>query len=54
MDELGFKDITRQGMLQSAGRFMTLKKGAALRKIELAAIIEMLEEHGFTVDDSAG
>ena len=27
MEELGFKDITKPGMLNTAGRFMTLPKG---------------------------
>ena len=30
LSDLGFTDITKPGMLQSAGRFMTPAKGAAL------------------------
>lgn len=33
MKELGFEDIAKPGMLKTAGRFMTLPKGAALKKI---------------------
>lgn len=32
MVELGFKDIAKPGMLQTAGRFMTLSKGIKLKK----------------------
>ena len=31
--EIGFTDITRPGMLATAGRFMTIPKGAALKKL---------------------
>lgn len=49
MAELGFKDITRPGMLNTAGRFMTLPKGALLKKLDLAVIRSALEARGFTV-----
>lgn len=35
---LGFTDITKPGMLQTAGRFMTLKKGAAMKGIDMGTI----------------
>ena len=41
---LGFTDITRPGMLVSVGRFMTLVKGAAAKKIDI-------EEQGFVVNN---
>ena len=47
LQELGFTDITRPGMLSSVGRFMTLPKGAAAKKIELEWITKKLEENGF-------
>ncbi len=46
---LGFADILRPGMLQTAGRFMTLPKGAALKGISLEALGEGLAAHGFTL-----
>lgn len=49
LNELGFHDIVKAGMLQTAGRFMTLPKGAAMKKINLKHILEVLEEKGFTV-----
>ena len=43
---LGFKDITKPGMLISVGRFMTLQKGAAAKKIDFGPIKATLEEQG--------
>jgi hypothetical protein len=34
MKGLGFEDIIKPGMLQTAGRIMTLKKGCEFRKID--------------------
>lgn len=45
--DLGFTDITRPGMLATAGRFMTIPKGAKLKNIDLALIRATLHEHGF-------
>ncbi len=33
--ELDFKDITKTGMLSTAGRFMTISKGSAMKKIDI-------------------
>jgi len=49
MAELGFTDILKPGMLQSVGRFMTLPRGAALRKIDLGHIKDKLRERGFVL-----
>jgi len=49
MAELGFQDITKPGMLQTAGRFMTIPKGAAMKKIDLDVIRKTLEDKGFKV-----
>ena len=48
LSELGFADITKPGMLQSAGRFMTPAKGAVLKHIPPEQIIAKLAEHGYT------
>ncbi len=45
--ELGFSEITKPGMLNSAGRFMTLPRGASFRHIPLETIITTLETNGF-------
>jgi hypothetical protein len=47
--ELGFHDITKPGMLSTVGRFMTIPKGAAAKKIDLDTIKRALNEHGYTV-----
>ena len=47
---LGFTDITKPGMLQTAGRFMTPVKGASLKHIPLEQIVQALAEHGYTAE----
>ena len=49
MRDLGFKDIVTPGMLSTAGRIMTIPKGAAMKKIDLNVIIERLKSEGFDV-----
>lgn len=49
LSELGFKDITKPGMLASVGRFMTLPKGAMAKRIDLTVINDRLIEHGFEI-----
>ena len=49
MQQLGFTDIVKPGMLQTAGRFMTIPKGAALKGIDLETVKATLREHGFDV-----
>ena len=50
LSELGFTDITKPGMLQTAGRFMTPVKGAALKHIPLEQIVATLAAHGYTAE----
>jgi hypothetical protein len=45
--ELGFSEITKPGMLNSAGRFMTLRRGAAFRRIPIETVVSALEARGF-------
>jgi N-dimethylarginine dimethylaminohydrolase len=49
LQELGFTDITKPGMLSTAGRFMTLTKGAAMKKISLDTIKETLAGKGYDI-----
>ncbi|MGI6155246.1 MAG: DUF1858 domain-containing protein [Enterococcus lemanii] len=49
MFEVGFKDIIQPGMLQTAGRYVTIPKGAKLKKIPLDQVITAFEAKGFTV-----
>ncbi|MCD2255930.1 DUF1858 domain-containing protein [Lactobacillus sp. CC-MHH1034] len=50
---IGLKDIKKPGMLNTAGRFMTIPKGAALKKVPLAEIITKLQDQGFEVINHA-
>ena len=54
MRELGFTDIVKPGMLATAGRFMTIPKGAAMKKIDMDTIRRTLEEHGFEITGGEG
>ena len=49
MAALGFVDIVKPGMLQSVGRIMTLEKGARMKSIEWASIVDAFDEHGYTL-----
>lgn len=45
--ELGFKDILKPGMLSIAGRFMTISKGAEMKKIDMEVIKKRFLESGY-------
>lgn len=49
MVELGFVDIVKPGMLATAGRYMTIPKGAAMKKISMDIIRKKLSENGFEI-----
>ena len=49
MKEQGFEQITKQGMLQTAGRVMTIPKGARMRGKEITDIVQTFENHGYAV-----
>lgn len=49
--ELGFHDIVKPGMLNTAGRFMTIPKGAAMKKISMDDIRMNLKEKGYTIQE---
>lgn len=51
MTELGFQDITKPGMLNTAGRFMTIPKGAAMKGIGLEKIKEAFVKNGFRIQE---
>jgi len=51
MLELGFKDILKPGMLQSAGRIMTLAKGAKMKKIDMDIIKKAFYDSGYELAD---
>ena len=45
--EAGFADITKPGMLATAGRFMTIPKGARMKGIALEEIRALFARHGY-------
>lgn len=49
MAALGFKEINVPGMLQTAGRYMTIEKGAKLKKIPLAQVTDSFQAAGFQI-----
>lgn len=50
LKDIGFQDIVNPGMMQTAGRFMTIPKGAAMKKINLEFIENTLHEKGFQIE----
>lgn len=51
MKELGFENIGSPMMLQTAGRFMTIPKGAAMKNISLDEIKAVLITRGFHIQE---
>ncbi len=51
---IGLKEIKNPAMLNTAGRFMTIPKGAALKKVSLDEIVAQLKALGFEVINDAG
>ncbi|MDD3765873.1 MAG: DUF1858 domain-containing protein [Eubacteriales bacterium] len=47
--EIGFTDILRPGMIKTAGRFMTIPKGAAMKKIDLEYVKGQFAERGYNI-----
>lgn len=49
MQELGFKEIAQPGMLNTAGRFMTIPKGAAMKGISMDTVKEAFISKGYEI-----
>lgn len=52
MKSLGFESIINPAMLNTAGRVMTIKKGAAMKKVSLEVIINTFKEYNFELEDN--
>jgi len=52
MKNLSFTNIVNPGMLQTASRFMTIPKGAAMKGIDLEIVNAASRERGFAVAPS--
>ncbi len=48
---LGFDQITNPAMLNTAGRFMTIPKGAVMKGVDLGRIKRELESKGFRIKE---
>ncbi len=51
LKELGFDQITNPAMLNTAGRFMTIPKGAVMKGIDLGRIKREFENRGFSIKE---
>ena len=49
MRSVGFKEITKKGMLTSVGRIMTIPNGAKIKKVSMGAVIKAFGDAGFIV-----
>lgn len=49
MKGLGFESVGNPAMLNTAGRFMTIPKGAAMKNISLDRLKEIFEENGYEI-----
>lgn len=47
MKTLGFDQITDPAMLNTVGRFMTIPKGAVLKKISMDDVKRVFDENGY-------
>jgi len=51
MKDLGFESITNPAMLNTAGRFMTIPKGAAIKNIPMEKIKESFAAKGYELKE---
>jgi len=51
MKDLGFESITAPGMLNTAGRLMTIPKGAAMKHIPMEKIKEAFTAKGYELKE---
>lgn len=49
LKNLGFEDIANPIMMNTAGRVMTIPKGAQMKNIDIENIKERLRENGFKI-----
>ncbi len=47
LHDLGFTEITKPGMIHTAGRFVTLRQGCSMRKINRESVKIRLQQEGF-------
>lgn len=50
---VGFTEIVKPGMLATVGRFMNLRQGSSLRKIDFQTLPDRLRENGFELKEDS-
>jgi DUF438 domain-containing protein len=48
--QLGFRDVTKPGILNTVGKLVTIPHGAAMRGLDLSAVTAALQDHGFEIE----
>jgi len=51
--DIGFTQIKVPGMIQTAGRFMTLRSGCELRKIDMNQLSIKLKDNGYVIKEDS-
>ncbi|MCL2834759.1 MAG: DUF1858 domain-containing protein [Treponema sp.] len=51
MVNLGFTDLGKPGILQTAGRFMTIPRGAKMKNIDLELIKKNIRDLGYEIKE---
>jgi hypothetical protein len=51
MQKIGFSDIALPGMVNTVGRFMTINKGAQMKKLDINDIRKTFIQNGFEVTE---
>lgn len=51
LKNLGFENITKPNMLQTAGRIMTIPKGCRMKGISLDGVKEAFQNNGFHINE---
>ncbi|SEK19978.1 protein of unknown function [Carnobacterium iners] len=49
--DMGLKDIKNPAVLNTMGRYMTIPKGAKMKKVELKTIVIQLNKMGFIIKE---
>ncbi len=49
LGQLGFTEITKPGMLVTAGRIMTVPRGAAMKNIAMDTVEQEFIRHGYKI-----
>ncbi|MBN2503829.1 MAG: DUF1858 domain-containing protein [Bacilli bacterium] len=51
LTEIGFSEIAKPGMLNTVGRFIKLRQGCSLRKLNYEEVIDKLRSLGYTIEE---